>query len=40
MNTPVIEARELVQTYQVRQGLFRPPAQLQAVNKVSFAVEA
>ena len=40
MSTPVIEARELVQTYQVRQGLFRPPAQLQAVNKVSFAVEA
>ena len=40
MSTPVIEARELVQTYQVRQGLFRPRAQLQAVNKVSFAVEA
>ncbi|CAD5275833.1 dipeptide transporter; ATP-binding component of ABC superfamily [Bosea sp. 62] len=40
MSNPVIEARELVQTYQVRQGLFRPPAQLQAVNKVSFAVEA
>ncbi|MBR3190859.1 peptide ABC transporter ATP-binding protein [Bosea sp. (in: a-proteobacteria)] len=40
MSTPVIEARDLVQTYQVRQGLFRPRAQLQAVNKVSFAVEA
>lgn len=40
MSKPVIEANELVQTYQVRQGLFRPPAQLQAVNKVSFAVEA
>lgn len=40
MSNPVIEARDLVQTYQVRQGLFRPPAQLQAVNKVSFAVEA
>jgi dipeptide transport system ATP-binding protein len=40
MSKPVIEASELVQTYQVRQGLFRPPAQLQAVNKVSFAVEA
>ncbi|MFC5396948.1 peptide ABC transporter ATP-binding protein [Bosea vestrisii] len=40
MSTPVIEARDLAQTYQVRQGLFRPPAQLQAVNKVSFAVEA
>lgn len=40
MSNPIIEARDLVQTYQVRQGLFRPPAQLQAVNKVSFAVEA
>jgi len=40
MSNPVIEARDLVQTYQVRRGLFRPPAQLQAVNKVSFAVEA
>ncbi|SEL92853.1 dipeptide transport system ATP-binding protein [Bosea lupini] len=40
MSNPVIEARDLVQTYQVRQGLFRPTAQLQAVNKVSFAVEA
>jgi dipeptide transport system ATP-binding protein len=40
MSNPVIEARDLVQTYQVRQGLFRSTAQLQAVNKVSFAVEA
>ncbi|UZF92125.1 peptide ABC transporter ATP-binding protein [Bosea sp. NBC_00550] len=36
----VIEARELTQTYPVKQGFFRPPAQLQAVNKVSFSVEA
>ena len=40
MSTPVIEARELTQTYSVKQGLFRAPAQLQAVNKVSFSVEA
>ncbi|WP_306224257.1 peptide ABC transporter ATP-binding protein [Bosea beijingensis] len=40
MNNPVIEARELTQIYPVKQGLFKPPAQLQAVNKVSFAVEA
>ncbi|CAM5772186.1 peptide ABC transporter ATP-binding protein [Bosea minatitlanensis] len=40
MSTPVIEARELTQIYPVKRGLFQPPAQLQAVNKVSFAVEA
>ena len=40
MSNPVIEARELTQIYPVKQGLFRAPAQLQAVNKVSFAVEA
>ncbi|MEZ2407955.1 dipeptide transport system ATP-binding protein [Bosea sp. OAE752] len=40
MSNPVIEARELTQTYPVKQGFFRPPAQLQAVNKVSFSVEA
>lgn len=40
MSSPVIEARELTQIYPVKQGLFRPPAQLQAVNKVSFAVDA
>jgi dipeptide transport system ATP-binding protein len=40
MTSPVIEARELTQIYPVKQGLFRAPAQLQAVNKVSFAVEA
>lgn len=40
MTNPVIEARELTQIYPVKQGLFRAPAQLQAVNKVSFAVEA
>ncbi|CAH1658750.1 dipeptide ABC transporter ATP binding subunit DppF [Hyphomicrobiales bacterium] len=40
MSKPVIEARELTQIYPVKQGIFRPPAQLQAVNKVSFSVEA
>ncbi|CAN7502823.1 ABC transporter ATP-binding protein [Bosea sp. LjRoot90] len=40
MSNPVIEAHELTQVYAVKQGFFRPPAQLQAVNKVSFAVEA
>ncbi|WP_377844626.1 peptide ABC transporter ATP-binding protein [Bosea sp. UC22_33] len=40
MSNPVIEARELTQIYPVKQGLFKAPAQLQAVNKVSFAVEA
>ena len=40
MSDIVIEARELTQTYPVKQGLFKPPAQLQAVNKVSFSVEA
>jgi dipeptide transport system ATP-binding protein len=40
MSNPVIEARELTQVYPVKRGLFQPPAQLQAVNKVSFAVEA
>jgi dipeptide transport system ATP-binding protein len=40
MSEIVIEARELTQTYPVKQGLFKPPAQLQAVNKVSFSVEA
>lgn len=40
MSNPVIEARELTQIYPVKRGFFQPPAQLQAVNKVSFAVEA
>ncbi|WP_089177039.1 peptide ABC transporter ATP-binding protein [Bosea sp. AS-1] len=40
MSNPVIEARELTQIYPVKRGLFQPPAQLQAVNKVSFSVEA
>ncbi len=40
MSNPVIEARELTQIYPVKRGLFQAPAQLQAVNKVSFSVEA
>jgi len=33
MSNLVIEARELTQTYPVKQGFFRPPAQLQAGGK-------
>lgn len=40
MSNPVIEARELTQIYPVKRGLFQAPAQLQAVNKVSFSVES
>jgi dipeptide transport system ATP-binding protein len=40
VTAPVIDARELTQTYAVRQGIFRPPAMLQAVSRVSFSVEA
>ncbi|CAN7468876.1 ABC transporter ATP-binding protein [Bosea sp. LjRoot9] len=39
MTTPVIDARELTQTYPVKRGLFRAPASLQAVSRVSFTVE-
>ena len=34
---PVVEARDLVRIYEVRRGLFRPPARLHAVNGLSFA---
>jgi dipeptide transport system ATP-binding protein len=40
MSAPIIIAKDLVQTYPVRRGLFREPAQLQAVSKISFSVEA
>ncbi|WNJ91465.1 peptide ABC transporter ATP-binding protein [Bosea sp. 685] len=39
MTNPVIDARELTQTYPVKRGLFRAPASLQAVSRVSFTVE-
>jgi len=36
----VVEARDLRQIYSVRRGMFREPAQLQAVGSVSFTLEA
>ena len=38
--TVVVEAKNLRQVYQIRRGMFRAPAQLQAVGGVSFAIEA
>jgi len=38
VTTPAVEARELVQAYEIRRGLFRAPARLQAVNGISFAI--
>ncbi len=36
----VVEARNLRQVYRIRRGLLKPPAHLQAVGGVSFAIEA
>jgi dipeptide transport system ATP-binding protein len=38
--TVVVEAKDLRQVYRIRRGLFKEPAQLQAVGGVSFAIEA
>ncbi|MBI2768262.1 MAG: ABC transporter ATP-binding protein [Burkholderiales bacterium] len=38
--TVVVEAKNLRQVYKIRRGMFREPAQLQAVGGVSFAIEA
>ncbi|MGY3454546.1 peptide ABC transporter ATP-binding protein [Bradyrhizobium sp. USDA 4353] len=38
--TALVTARDLKQSYEVKQGLFRAPAHLQAVGGVSFAVDA
>jgi dipeptide transport system ATP-binding protein len=38
--TAVVEAKDLRQVYKIRRGMFRPPAHLQAVGGVSFAIEA
>ena len=35
---PVVQAQDLRQVYEIRRGLFRPPARLQAVGGISFAV--
>ncbi|MFL6692936.1 MAG: dipeptide ABC transporter ATP-binding protein [Ramlibacter sp.] len=37
--TPVVQANDLRQVYRIRRGLFKPPAQLQAVGGISFAIE-
>ena len=39
MSAPVVEASNLKRTYEIRRGLFREPARLQAVGGVSFAIE-
>jgi dipeptide transport system ATP-binding protein len=36
----VVEARNLRQVYNIRRGMFREPARLQAVGGISFAIEA
>jgi dipeptide transport system ATP-binding protein len=38
VSAPVVEAQDLVQTYEIGRGLFRAPARLQAVGGVSFAI--
>jgi dipeptide transport system ATP-binding protein len=38
--TVVVEAKDLRQVYKIRRGMFKPPAQLQAVGGVSFVIEA
>ena len=38
--TVVVQAKDLRQVYKIRRGMFRQPAQLQAVGGVSFAIEA
>jgi len=39
VSAPVVEASNLKRTYEIRRGLFREPARLQAVGGVSFAIE-
>jgi dipeptide transport system ATP-binding protein len=39
VSAPAVEAQNLVQTYEIRRGLFRDPARLQAVSGISFSVE-
>ena len=38
-SAPVVEAKDLVQVYPIRRGLFREPAKLYAVSGVSFTVD-
>ena len=37
--SPVVEARDLTQVYEVRRGLFRKPDRLRAVSGISFSIE-
>jgi dipeptide transport system ATP-binding protein len=39
VSAPVVEAKDLKRVYEVKQGLFKPPGQLQAVGGVSFSIE-
>ncbi|MBF9235209.1 peptide ABC transporter ATP-binding protein [Microvirga alba] len=39
MSAPVVEAKGLKRTYEVKRGLFKEPGRLQAVGGISFAVE-
>ncbi|MBC5763873.1 peptide ABC transporter ATP-binding protein [Ramlibacter albus] len=39
MSNVVVEAKDLRKVYPIRRGLFKPPAQLQAVGGVSFTLE-
>jgi dipeptide transport system ATP-binding protein len=40
MSDAVVEAKALRQVYKIKRGMFREPAQLQAVGGISFAIEA
>jgi dipeptide transport system ATP-binding protein len=39
-STPAVAARDLTRVYEVRRGLMRPPARLQAVGGISFTIDA
>jgi dipeptide transport system ATP-binding protein len=39
MNAPVVEARDLAQTYRIKRGWLRAPAQLHAVGGLSFTLQ-
>jgi dipeptide transport system ATP-binding protein len=39
VSAPVVEAKGLKQVYKIKRGLFKDPAQLQAVGGISFAIE-
>jgi len=39
VKAPVVEAKGLKQVYKIKRGLFKEPAQLQAVGGISFAIE-